>query len=249
MCELLGFSAAEKHDISKQMIEFFSHSNINPHGWGLMLDDDIFKGCEKADDSKELHKVLSNREKYRTVMGHIRFATVGSISPQNCHPFTACDITGRRWTLIHNGTIYKGSRLVRFMTTQQGDTDSERMFLYMMECFDRAQIHGGLCAHDRFELMDRLVRELSVSNKLNLMIYDGELLYIHKNMKQTMMYRKLDSGYIFSTYPLDDEEWSDVEMTRLYAYKNGELAFKGIKHNAYFEPTLQYIKATDAMNI
>ena len=36
------------------------------------------------------------------------------------------------------------------------------------------------------------------------MIYDGELLYVHKNLKNTICFKRLENGIIFSTKPLDD---------------------------------------------
>lgn len=249
MCELIGFSAAGPTDIIQQLKEFFSHSRTNPHGWGLMYGDEFIKGCEKASDSMMLPILLNRFKPAETVLGHIRFATVGSIKYENCHPFSERDITGRRWTLIHNGTIYSGSRLIPYLKTQMGDTDSERLFRYLIDKLNAAQADGELSQQARCELIDELVHELAPRNKLNLMIYDGELLYIHKNMHDTMKYRRLGSGYIFSTTALDDEQWEDVPIAQLMVYKDGERVYTGSRHEGIFVPTLQYIKAMDAMHI
>lgn len=59
MCELLGFSAAKPTDISELVREFFSHSEKNPHGWGMMYDDiTLVRGCEKASDSPKLAEIM-----------------------------------------------------------------------------------------------------------------------------------------------------------------------------------------------
>ena len=97
--------------------------------------------------------------------------------------------------------------------------------------------------------MDSLIQEMSHKNKLNLMIYDGELLYIHKNMKDTMKFRRLGSGYIFATTALDGGEWTEVPIAQLFVYKDGEQIYSGNKHEGIFIPSLQYIKAMDAMHI
>ncbi len=249
MCELIGFSAAEPEDISVQLEEFFTHSVSNPHGWGLMYGDRLVKGCEKASDSETLKRLLNKLKPQKTLLGHIRYATVGSITPQNCHPFTGRDNTGRQWTLIHNGTIYSGSRLIPYLNGQSGDTDSERLFLYLLDVLSKVQDSGELSEKERCELVDGLVREMSPRNKLNLIIYDGELLYIHKNMKDTMKYRRIGSGYVFSTTALDGSEWQEVPIAQLLVYKNGERVFEGTPHDGIFVPTLQYIRAMDAMHI
>ncbi|MBO4866437.1 MAG: class II glutamine amidotransferase [Ruminococcus sp.] len=249
MCELIGFSAARPTDIKEQLKEFFSHSASNPHGWGIMYGDRLIRGCERASDSVAVERLLQTLEDQTTTMGHIRFATVGSIKLENCHPFTGRDITGRQWTLIHNGTIYSGSSLIPYLNNQSGDTDSERLFLFLMDTLNSAQQNGELSQQERCELVDNFIKEMSHKNKLNLMIYDGELLYIHKNMKDTMLFRKMGSGYIFSTTALDDSEWNDVPIAQLMVYKEGEQVYIGRQHDGIFTPSLQYIKAMDAMHI
>jgi len=249
MCELIGFSAAGPTDIKEQLKEFFFHSESNPHGWGIMYGDRLIRGCERASDSAMLEMLLQNIDEQKTVLGHIRFATVGSIKLENCHPFTGRDITGRQWTLIHNGTIYSGSRLIPYLNNQCGDTDSERLFLFLMDTLNNAQQNGELSQQERCELVDSLIQEMSHKNKLNLMIYDGELLYIHKNMKDTMKFRRLGSGYIFATTALDGGEWTEVPIAQLFVYKDGEQIYSGNKHEGIFTPSLQYIKAMDAMHI
>lgn len=210
-------------------------------------------GCEKqavkASQSKRLKEILDTIAPQRVLLGHIRYATVGKIREQNCHPFTGTDITGRQWTLIHNGTIYNAGKLVYTYSQRQGDTDSEAMFLHLLDIMNNAQKKAPLGAKERFDLVDSLVCKLAYRNKLNLMIYDGELLYIHKNMEDTMQYRHLDSGIVFATTPLDKSVWHDVPTAQLTAYKQGELAFEGEKHGGIFESHLQYVTVTDAMNI
>ena len=81
------------------------------------------------------------------------------------------------------------------------------------------------------------------------MIYDGEQLYVHKNMHDTMKYRREGSGYIISTTALDGGDWLDVPMVQLLVFKNGEQIYSGKPHDGIFIPNLQYIKAMDAMHI
>ncbi|MBO6140564.1 MAG: class II glutamine amidotransferase [Ruminococcus sp.] len=249
MCELFGFSAGKKEDISLQLREFFSHSRDNPHGFGLMCSGQLYKEAARASDSERLSEMINSLEPQRVSLAHIRFATVGSVREENCHPFMGADITGREWTLIHNGTIYSGSRLVNGIYTQKGDTDSERLFIYMIDKLNKAQANGELCARERFKLIDEIVIELSPRNKLNLIIYDGEVMYVHKNMRDTLSLRRLGSGTMFATKPLDDEDWEDAPLSQLVGYIDGEHIFTGLKHGAVFEPALSHITENMAMNI
>lgn len=251
MCELLGFSSRKPEDIRIQLRAFYSHSDKHPHGWGLMVGSGrkIYKEGVKATESSMLGGIIDNLSPQTDLLAHIRFATVGSVCLENCHPFSGADLTGREWTLIHNGTIYSGRKLIRSMYHQSGDTDSERLFMYLMHCVNQRQGTRPLPAEERFALIDEFVQEMSPRNKLNLMIYDGELLYVHKNMRDTLKFRSIGSGIIFATSPLDGSSWEDVPTAQLLAYSAGERIYTGTKHKGEFVPTLEYITAMDAMNI
>ncbi len=252
MCELLGFSSAKPADVRDYLREFYSHSERHPHGWGLMRENgghrDIIKENCKASESIILGDIINGTSPQKNMLAHIRFATVGSIKYENCHPYSAKDLTGREWTLIHNGTIFSARDLIKYMNTQKGDTDSERLFLYLMDRVNEVQGQSPLSAGKRFELVEEIIIKAAPRNKLNLMIFDGELLYVHKNMRDTMRYKHFSDGYIFSTTALGDD-WGDFPMAQLIAFRNGEIVFNGKTHDGIFVPTLEYITAMDAMNI
>ncbi|MBQ8922096.1 MAG: class II glutamine amidotransferase [Oscillospiraceae bacterium] len=246
MCELLGFSARKPTDLRKQLRSFYAHSVRHPHGWGMMHSGGIVREAVRAEDSELLRTLLDTLPPQSKLLGHIRYATVGSVRLENCHPFTAQDDTGRAWTMIHNGTIYSGRQLIGSAHLQAGDTDSERLFLYLLRCINAAKPQTPA---ERFSLIESFVREIAPRNKLNLIIDDGDLLYVHKNMADTLQYRKLGTGYLFATAPVDDGDWHDLPLAQVFAYRDGARIFKGEPHSGIFVPTLQYITAADAMNI
>ena len=94
-----------------------------------------------------------------------------------------------------------------------------------------------------------MVQELSEQNKLNLIISDGEVLYVHKNMEKTLFYIKNDNGYYFSTKPLDDGAWMEFPTAQLIAFQNGEKLFSGTNHGKIFTSVMHSISVYDAMNI
>ena len=253
MCELLGFCSSEKTDIKEQLRTFFSHGVKHPHGWGMMSEAAggraIVREAGCAAESARLAELLEELSPQRNCLGHIRFATVGSIKTQNCHPFTGRDITGREWTMIHNGTIYSGKNMYRYYNTQRGDTDSERLFMALLDEIDRREEHHRLTERERFETVDRFIIDNAPRNKLNLIIFDGELMYVHKNLKNTLSYRRLGSGVMFATTPLDDGEWQPFPMAQVIAFRDGREVMRGERHKGIFVPTLDYITAMDAMNI
>ncbi|MBP5361583.1 MAG: class II glutamine amidotransferase [Ruminococcus sp.] len=252
MCELLGFSSSKNTDISDYLRTFFSHSDKNPHGWGMMYETDrreILKEAVSAEKSTYLSDIIDSMAPQKNALAHIRFATVGTINERNCHPFTGYDISDREWTLIHNGTIFNSRHIHHYSAVQTGNTDSERFFLSLLDNVNEHISRSIPNERERFEIVNKFIVENAPRNKLNLMIYDGELLYVHKNLKNTLCFKRLETGIIFSTKPLDNGVWIPFPMAQVIAYKNGQEVYRGDRHKGTFVPTLEYITAMDAMYI
>ena len=240
MCEMLGISAKRRREANATLREFFSHAERHPHGWGLArFGDDgklvapgVEKEPHKATVSEHLQNLLGDRIDERTIIAHIRFATVGTMEYENCHPFAATDNTGRVWTLAHNGTIFNGAVLNEYIGIQFGETDSERLLLHLIARVNRAQIWLGraLREDERFGLLSTVVSELAKGNKLNILVFDGEILYAHTNFKGALHYLKEDDALTFSTNPLSRGEWKPLPFTRLVAAKDGEFVREGPSH-------------------
>ena len=250
MCELLGFTSDHAVEINEYLKEFYSHSIKHPHGWGLMREQngriEIIKEPVCASESQKIAEIIDRTQPQTTALAHIRMATIGYIKQENCHPFSGTDNTGRCWTLIHNGTIYSGKMLMKYLHTQTGETDSERIFLALLDVINE---NHPRTAQERFEAVERFVISISKRNKLNLMIYDGELLYVHQNMEDTLYYKTENGSIIFSTVPLDNGTWEKYPLTQLCAFSGGKKVFEGTKHEYVFVPSLEYITALDAMHI
>ncbi len=252
MCELFGISAAEPVSPAEYLKEFFSHSVRHPHGWGMMYEKQgrtIVKEPLRACDSALQASLTEHLCPQKHLLAHIRLATVGAVRQENCHPYSGTDISGREWTLIHNGTIYSGKLNFQYFRKQSGDTDSERLFLALMDAVNEGVCRGKVSARARFETVNEFIIAHAPRNKLNLMIYDGEFLYVHKNLKNTLSYKKLKNGYIFSTHPLDEGEWIPFPTAQVVAYRDGAEIYRGEQHRGIYVPTLEYIAAADAMNI
>ena len=237
MCEMLGMSSKRKRRANDLLREFYSHAAQHPHGWGLARFPDgdaphIEKEAVKATESEYLKEIIARPVEERTLLAHIRLATVGHIEHANCHPFSATDNGGRIWTLVHNGTIFNGPELNDYIGIQYGDTDSERLLLHLIDRIDREQIRLGrsLDEEDRFETLATVIAELSKGNKLNLLVYDGEVLYAHCNFRGTLHVRREAEAVTFSTRPLSDEGWEEAPFTSLIAAKDGEIIRKSPPH-------------------
>ena len=250
MCELFGFSSAHKTDIRAELREFFRHGVEHPHGWGLMREHygnlEVLKEPVSSAESNIISGIIQETSPQNITLAHIRLATIGSIKLENCHPYVQTDNSGRIWTLMHNGTIYSGKKLMKYADCQIGETDSERISLALLDEINEKQ---PKTAEQRFQLVDEFVILLSKRNKLNLMLYDGEVLYIHQNMKNTLHYLSQDKNMLFSTKPLDNRNWIPYPLTQLNAFHAGEKVFEGRKHGYLFTPALESITERDAMHI
>ena len=237
MCEIYGFSGSRVRELNTDLREFYSHACEHPNGWGLaLLDQDepeITREVCRADRSDYLRERLEHSVTAKTVLAHIRLATIGNEEYDNCHPFTAVDHSGRHWTLIHNGTVFESEKLNRYVFRQKGETDSERILLYLIDVINKTTATAGrdLSAEERFSVLDKIICASSPKNKLNLLIYDGELLYAHTNFKDSLYERCDSDGVTISTRPLSDDGWDHLPFTTLIAYRAGERVLTGTDHH------------------
>lgn len=242
MCELFGISSAKKYPANDCLSVFYSHSQRHPHGWGLLTvsggEFRMMKEDRCALSSERLQKRLSCTVSGEVVMAHIRYATIGNVEYENCHPFCGCDNTGKHWALMHNGTIFDYPPLRRYLWEQKGQTDSERIFLYLLDQISAAQKQKGasLTFEESFSLLETLITDMAKGNKLNLLFTDGTHLFVHTNCRHTLYYLPHKDSILFSTTPLTQEAWREVPFARLMAFSQGRKLTEGTPHqNEYLE--------------
>ena len=208
MCQIFGYCGTGRLELRHMLKEFYSHSDRHPNGWGLaVLEGDrakIEKETLEASKSPRLAKRLEESVTAPTVQAHIRYATIGHVELENCHPFTGKDADQRTWTLVHNGTIFDFSPTNKYFWEQKGETDSERILLYLLDLLGEAGRRKGSPLNDeeRFAVLEDAIGRMAKGNKLNLLIYDGELLYVHTNFAGSLFSCRTPEGMIFSTEPL-----------------------------------------------
>lgn len=237
MCELFSVTARRKIRINGYLETFFSHSVEHRNGWGLALFNEdgfsIEKEPIKAVDSSYLKKRLKSKIETSICIAHIRKATIGEVNKNNTHPFSMYDDSRRRWVLAHNGTIFDSEVLSLYQYTQVGTTDSERILLYIVDLMNKRFHLSGheLNAEERIRTVEEAIKAIVPGNKVNLMIHDGELLYVHKNEPETLYERSSDDGIMFSTVPLTSSGWCEFAQNRLMVYRNGKMIYAGDPHD------------------
>ena len=248
MCELFGLCGSRRVDVHDYLREFFSHSEQHCHGWGMA----VFYG-----DAVSLEKepLCANRSEYprqrvrgglmaTNMIAHIRLASVGRLVYDNTHPFVRHDNRGGCWTLAHNGTIFAGTLTDSFAEHQTGQTDSERILLLIINRVNVLQdkLQRKLEADEKARLMDELIASLSMGNKLNLFVWDGQRMYVHTNYADTLFSCSVNGeSIVFSTHPLAAGVWQPVPMMQLFVYEEGRLVYQGeCRGKEYFDPEPNY---------
>lgn len=180
----------------------------------------------------------------KNAFAHIRYATIGNVEYRNCHPYTMKDMGGGRWTLVHNGTIFDYSPLNRYVTIQNGDTYSERILMYFVERINQEEmlLQRQMTGEERFHMLDSIIVEMSKGNKLNLLLYDGELFYVHTNYANSLYELVKENRVFFSTVPLGKEKWRPVPFATFLAYRRGQRVFIGTDHGNEYKDSEENLR-------
>lgn len=239
MCELFGVSSKSKIKCNNLLETFFSHSDDHCHGWGLATFENgvsVEKEPVAAWKSDYLKRRMTVDIEEKTLIAHIRKASRGSLEYRNSHPFVMRDSSRRTWTLAHNGTMFECAALDKFVSVQTGATDSERILYYLIEQMDDKirEMHRELTAEERFAVFDEVIHAITPKNKVNLLVYDGDIFYVHVNHQGSLHRLVKEDGVIFSTTALTEEAWEPVPMNQLLGYCEGRLIYEGkVHHNEY----------------
>jgi glutamine amidotransferase len=184
MCRLVGIVGSESsgfrfvlHEAPRSLSRL---SSRHPDGWGIAVHDGHGWTVEKHTATAQRcarFKEASARLGGRVLVAHVRKGTVGSVSHRNTHPF----VRGP-WVFAHNGTIddvaflERGASPAR-LAEVEGDTDSERLFAYLMTVIDRVS---------EADLDDALADAIAAvvarpgESACNFLLSNGRTLYAHR---------------------------------------------------------------------
>jgi glutamine amidotransferase len=253
MCELLALNANTPTDMAfsfRGLSRRGGASGEHADGWGLASFTADGSGLNLIrEDAPAAFSLLAEQLAERSPralvsIAHIRKATQGQVSLENCHPF-ARSWQGQTWVFAHNGNlagvIPHGDRYRPF-----GDTDSEAAFCWILDQLDRA----GASPDNPEELallLHRCGAELAERGTFNALISNGQWLFATATTRLHWLTRRApfstatlvdppvqvdfstlttsrDVVTILSTEPLTtDEQWSALEPGSSMLWCNGEL--------------------------
>lgn len=189
MCELFACSSSSPVNINFSLEEFSKHGGKtagHKDGWGVCYYDenDIrrFRGVHPAYCSEELNFLKKHGILSKTVMSHIRKASIGDISLHNTHPFIR-ELRGDVFSFIHNGSVVtKFSELTplsRF--TPIGETDSEKIFCTFL---NNLALQNQINYQTIKSVFLDLAKQLKDDGPLNIILSNGVYLFAYSDIRK-----------------------------------------------------------------
>jgi predicted glutamine amidotransferase len=182
-----------------------------------------------SEDREAWQKAVSEIESHpsQIILAHFRKASVGNQVVQNTHPFIK-----NGWLFCHNGTLFDHGWLPLKKYAPEGDTDSERLFLFLLEALDSSQD-----PKEAIENALRYVQENLDYNSLTFLLANSATLYAHRNYSDQRMekgetleeregYYTLWSAEAAGTLILSSEPLPTAKISNWNPLPNNELFIK-----------------------
>ncbi len=106
------------------------------------------------------------------LVAHIRKSPRGIKSIENTHPFIC-----NNWIFAHNGTVQRADEMPLKKYTAEGDTDSERLFKFLLEQMEDEDVY------ERPAAIRAALARIRDFNSLTFLLSDGKMLYAYRGVK------------------------------------------------------------------
>lgn len=214
MCQLLGMSCKEPATINFSLEGFTARGGLTDEhkdGWGIAFFEknnwQVFIDEKPAAHSPLIEHIKQQQIKSRTILAHIRKATVGEVQLRNCHPFKRT-LWGLDWIFSHNGDLKNFAPALSGRFKPDGETDSELAFCYMLqrleELLPSATADNLPSAKELHHTLAELSREIAAFGIFNIMLSNGQVLFTYCSTSLAYVKRK----YPFTRATLIDRELS-----------------------------------------
>ena len=209
MCQLLGMNCNTPTDLRFSFSGFAQRAGKtgdHTDGWGIAFFEDKglrhFVDHQRAVSSPVAQLIREYPIKSCNVIAHIRKATQGVTSLQNCHPFVR-ELWGRNWVFAHNGDLKQFAPKLHSHFHPVGDTDSEQAFCWIMQ--ELWKSHAGLPSiQELTQTLQELAARIAPYGTFNFLLSNGEALWAHATT--SLCY--IERHYPFTQAQLADEDLS-----------------------------------------
>lgn len=228
MCRMLGIVAARPIALRALLWDaprsLAALSNEHRDGWGIATHAGGAWSVEKSERCAAgcaSYDRVASSTKATLAIAHVRQKTVGETSLANTHPFRR-----QRFVLAHNGTVNAVRSLERRSSAArlseiEGQTDSERLFAFVMTHVDEAgDVERGV-----LDAVSELRRTRDVG-AVNFLFSDGDTLYAHRLGRTLFVLERGDGSrrtrsVAVASERLTDEAWCEVEQGALLRIDGG----------------------------
>jgi glutamine amidotransferase len=209
MCQLLGMNCNTPTDVTFSFSGFAQrggHTDDHADGWGIAFFEGAglrhFVDPQRAADSPVAALIRRYPIQSQHVIAHIRKATQGGVSLENCHPFVR-ELWGRYWVFAHNGDLKDFWPRLHGSFRPVGTTDSERAFCWIMQ--ELAKSHASVPTVEELTLTLReLAPRIARHGTFNFLLSNGQALWAHASTNLWFIERR----HPFTQAKLADEDLS-----------------------------------------
>ncbi len=208
MCQLLGMNCNVPTDIVFSFTGFVTRggrTDVHNDGWGIAFFEGRgvrhFVDYQAAIESPIADLIKRCPIKSKNVIAHIRKATQGRVTLENCHPFVR-ELWGRYWVFAHNGDLKDFAPTLNGAFRPVGTTDSEWAFCYLLQEMRRRFGDTPPELPALTAALQELTGEIGKHGPFNMMLSDGSALFAHCATNLYYIVRK----YPFTTAKLSDED-------------------------------------------
>jgi len=252
MCQLLGMNCNTPTDVTFSFSGFAQRGGVTDHhadGWGIAFFEGHgvrhFVDHQSASQSPIADLIRRYPIQSRNVIAHIRKATQGEVSLENCHPFVR-ELWGRYWVFAHNGNLENYAPRLHGSFKPVGQTDSELAFCWLMQ--ELAKSHASVPTVAELSLtLNELVPQIAQHGTFNFLLSNGQALWAHASTNLHYVLRRhsftqatlsdedvrvnfadvtreTDRVAVVVTAPLTtDEAWTPFQPGRVYTFEEGDL--------------------------
>ncbi len=221
MCQLLGMNSRLPASLTLSFTGFSQRGGCTDHhsdGWGIAFFESEgdapgkaarhFVDKDSASRSPIAQMLRTYPIKSHNVVAHVRKATVGPVTLENCHPFVR-ELWGHYWFFAHNGDLKDYAPTLHGSFKPVGSTDSELAFCWLMQELNKS--HASMPPVEELsKTLAELAPKVASHGTFNFLLSNGQALWAHASTNLHYVLRQ----HPFDTVKLKDEDVS-VDLSEL----------------------------------